>query len=204
MAILGEERFEAYIDGCDPAVSGQGGSVKTLMVAEKMVVGFGLSDSLAMKYLRRYNERCRPLWTEKELLHKVQSAKKNPKGRVRGYLLADSANKLVLPSNRGFGEVHGVGVSKGIRLEVEAPRNIDTLKSLIEKKIKGGDEKDKDMFFYRSQSDLSKARSNPGEGNAMDFRKSIEMQMERVPKGYDPEAWVKRGKAIPTKNKQMS
>jgi hypothetical protein len=57
------------------AVSGSGGHQATFVVARKLVQDFALSDNDAWNILVEYNKRCEPPWSEKELLHKLESAK---------------------------------------------------------------------------------------------------------------------------------
>jgi hypothetical protein len=64
----------AYMDKIPPAVSGKRGHDQTFKVAVILVWGFCLSRDEAMEYLRSYNTRCLPPWTEAELAHKIDSA----------------------------------------------------------------------------------------------------------------------------------
>jgi hypothetical protein len=41
-----------------------------------VVRGFELSDHEAMSVLSQWNERCQPPWSERELLMKIQNARK--------------------------------------------------------------------------------------------------------------------------------
>jgi hypothetical protein len=77
-------RIPAYLAGCPPAISGNGGHIQTLKVATQLVIDFALGVEGAMPYLREYNKRCEPPWSEKELLHKAQEAQKNKLGRELG------------------------------------------------------------------------------------------------------------------------
>ncbi|MFZ5829887.1 MAG: DnaB-like helicase C-terminal domain-containing protein, partial [Planctomycetota bacterium] len=72
------DRARRYIDRMPPAVSGKNGSNVTYHVACVLVLGFGLSDEDAMAVLREYSSRCQPPWSEKELLHKLDGAKREP------------------------------------------------------------------------------------------------------------------------------
>jgi len=83
-----ERRAAAYLDAMPPAISGQGGHGRTYAAATAMVHGFGLSPEAALDLLRgRYNPRCQPPWSEKELQHKVDDAASRPHDRPRGWLL---------------------------------------------------------------------------------------------------------------------
>jgi hypothetical protein len=85
-------RIERYVAACPEAVSGSGGHSTTFRVAIVLVRGFALSPAEAMPFMQRYNQRCQPPWTERELRHKLYSALllSSKPGRIlkaRGYLL---------------------------------------------------------------------------------------------------------------------
>lgn len=81
------DRARRYLAACDPAISGQGGHNTTLHAAHSLVVGYGFDDATALGLLLSdYNPRCVPPWTEKELRHKLESARANPQKPV-GYLI---------------------------------------------------------------------------------------------------------------------
>jgi hypothetical protein len=82
------ERARRYIARMDAAVSGQSGHSHTYEAACKLVWGFGLDDCDAWDILCEYNQRCDPPWTEKELRHKLEDARKetrhsHPFGHLR-------------------------------------------------------------------------------------------------------------------------
>ncbi|MCC6284786.1 MAG: DUF3987 domain-containing protein [Phycisphaerales bacterium] len=80
-------RAEAYLDRIPPAISGSGGHSQTYAAATAMVHGFGLDAEAAFSLLRdRYNPRCQPPWSEKELRHKVSDAASKPHERPHGWL----------------------------------------------------------------------------------------------------------------------
>jgi len=69
-------RAAQYVAKCDPAVSGCHGHNKTFTVAMAIVHRFGLTDDQAMSVLlSEFNHRCLPPWSERELLHKIRSAR---------------------------------------------------------------------------------------------------------------------------------
>jgi predicted P-loop ATPase len=68
-------RAQAYVDTMPEAISGSGGHDATFAVARKLVQDFGLNDSEAWTILVDYSARCRPPWSEKELQHKLDSAR---------------------------------------------------------------------------------------------------------------------------------
>ena len=92
-AIPLQKRIENFVKNCPPAVSGLHGHVQTFLVAMTLVRGFDLSPERALPFLRRYNQRCKPPWSEEELKHKLQNADNlkaqpgKPPPAPRGYLL---------------------------------------------------------------------------------------------------------------------
>ncbi len=81
------KRILAYLDAIPGAVSGNGGHNQTIKVATALVEGWNLSSEDALGYLRIYNVRCEPPWSEKELRHKLNDALKVPHEKPRGHLL---------------------------------------------------------------------------------------------------------------------
>jgi len=86
------ERIERYVDACPEAISGQEGHKATFKVAIALIRGFDLSEAQALDFLRRYNQRCKPHWSERELKHKLADAaqvrpQKGQRLKPRGYLL---------------------------------------------------------------------------------------------------------------------
>jgi hypothetical protein len=80
-------RAEAYLDRIPPAISGSGGHSQTYAAATAMVHGFGLDPEAAFRLLwERYNPRCQPPWSEKELRHKVSDAASKPHDKPHGWL----------------------------------------------------------------------------------------------------------------------
>ncbi len=80
-------RATAYLDAMDPAISGQGGHDTTYTAATAMVHGFCLDPETALRLLlERYNPRCEPPWSEKELRHKVDDAATKSHDKPYGWL----------------------------------------------------------------------------------------------------------------------
>jgi putative DNA primase/helicase len=72
-----ESRAIAYLENCEPAISGHGGHDQTFKVTCAIGPGFDLHPDTAFRLLREhYNPRCDPPWSEKELQHKVTEAYK--------------------------------------------------------------------------------------------------------------------------------
>lgn len=93
------ERAARYIAKMDPAVSGDGGHSSLFKVAIKLKKGFALDDVDTMSLLQQYNLRCQPPWTERELQHKIDQAKKQP--GESGFLLGDTP-----PWEKPLGSTH--------------------------------------------------------------------------------------------------
>ncbi|MFH0910453.1 MAG: AAA family ATPase, partial [Planctomycetota bacterium] len=82
-----EPRAVAYLAAMPPAVSGQGGHNATYAAATALVHGFCLAPEKALELLlAHYNPRCEPLWSEKELRHKVEDAAVKPHTQPFGWL----------------------------------------------------------------------------------------------------------------------
>jgi len=84
------ERARRHVAMIPPAVSGQGGHDATFHVACALVLGFDLSVEDAFPVLGEWNTACQPPWSERELIHKLQDAAKQP--GPRGYLVAGHRN----------------------------------------------------------------------------------------------------------------
>lgn len=81
------ERAARYVSAMPAAISGSGGSVACLAVANVLKHGFALSREEAWPILIEYSERCSPPWSERELDHKWESAGRShpmPRGYLRG------------------------------------------------------------------------------------------------------------------------
>jgi hypothetical protein len=84
-----EARAAAYLQKCDPAVSGQGGHDQAFKTACKVGPGFDLPPDVALRLIREvWNPTCVPPWSEAELRHKVDEAYKVEPARG-GLLNAD-------------------------------------------------------------------------------------------------------------------
>jgi hypothetical protein len=94
-------RILSYLAGCPPAVSANGGHIQTLKIATQLVIGFALGVDGAMPYLREYNRKCEPPWSEKELLHKAEEADKNKLGREPGAKIYGESSSETEPAENG-------------------------------------------------------------------------------------------------------
>jgi len=105
-----EQRAVAYLQKCEPAVSGQRGHDKAFKAACKVGPGFNLApDTLLRLLLETYNPTCKPPWSETELRHKVDEAYKVE--TRRGWLLeGDRSPRIHRPDEDG---PPGDGQSRG-------------------------------------------------------------------------------------------
>ena len=69
------ERARKYVRNIPPAVSGQGGSRDTFLLAQRLVRGFQLTDAEALDVLDAWNQGCAPPWSHRELARKVREAR---------------------------------------------------------------------------------------------------------------------------------
>lgn len=96
-----DDRIARYIMKIPPAIEGQNGSGVTFYLACQLVNGFALEESEALRWMQAYNQKCQPLWSEKELVHKVQSAMKAGHTKPRGHLIGGNGtfekSDLVIP-----------------------------------------------------------------------------------------------------------
>ena len=95
------ERARLYLQRVPGAISGQGGHNQTFKAACVLVHGFDLGQTEALILMSEWNGTCEPPWTEKELIHKVESADKQIGDRPRGYLIGTKKEEwetYVLPT----------------------------------------------------------------------------------------------------------
>jgi len=86
-----EARAAAYLEKCEPAISGSGGHTRTFLIAQKMVLGFELDEGTAFRLMQSWNARCQPPWSERELRRKIREAAL--RGRVLPGFLRDAQRK---------------------------------------------------------------------------------------------------------------
>ena len=80
------ERASAYVSRVPPAVAGQSGDLYTFQICCRIARGFSLDDDQALFVLAEWNARCSPPWTERELLQKIRSARRNGREPIGGLL----------------------------------------------------------------------------------------------------------------------
>lgn len=81
------EAARKYVSRIEGAVSGAGGHNKTYRVASLLVEGFGLTDDQAFGVLQGWNASCKPEWSERDLRHKIESARAKADQSKIGHLL---------------------------------------------------------------------------------------------------------------------
>jgi len=120
-----ERRAAAYLDALPPAISGQDGHSVTYAAATAMVHGFGLSPNVALRMMcERYNPRCMPPWSEKELQHKVDDAAHKPHDLPFGWLRDAAPN-----SSCASGDHSQDQTPRGAPPENERPVQSDRLRN---------------------------------------------------------------------------
>lgn len=80
-------RINRYLDELPASISGHGGHDACFRAACVLVWGFALGEADALKFLSRFNARCRPKWSGRELLHKVRDAAAADHKKSRGHLI---------------------------------------------------------------------------------------------------------------------
>jgi hypothetical protein len=86
-------RARKYVAACPPAIAGSGGHGTTFGVACALVHGFALNEVDAMMLMQEYNQACAPHWTERDLLHKIQSAARAAHSKPRGWMVDGSSDE---------------------------------------------------------------------------------------------------------------
>ena len=71
-----QQSAQAYALAAPPAVEGYEGDRQTWLVTLATVNGYDLSDDEALEVMRIYSSRCRPPWSDKQLRHKINSARR--------------------------------------------------------------------------------------------------------------------------------
>lgn len=128
------DRAAKYLDRLPPAISGQGGHNATFHAACVLVLGFGMSPQDAYPLLSEFNQRCNPPWSERELMHKLHSAEKQP--GERNYLRdarPDQWDQITVPnyapSNPRQPVVDTTPVVDGLTLQGAATKYLESLAS---------------------------------------------------------------------------
>ena len=82
------ERARNYLAKMPVAVSGQGGHIAAFKAVCVATIGFNLTDDESLAALTDWNTTCQPPWSERELRHKIASARRDSKNQP-GYLLSE-------------------------------------------------------------------------------------------------------------------
>ncbi len=86
-----EKRARLYAQKLAPSISGQDGHGTAMRAAMKIAVGFDLDEETAFRVLDDcWNDRCEPLWSEAELLHKIRDALEKGTSVERGAMLRET------------------------------------------------------------------------------------------------------------------
>ena len=80
------DRARCYLAAVPPAIAGQHGDVLTFRVCCRLVRGFALTDGEAFMLLTRWNARCQPPWSERELTDKLSRARRYGREPIAGLL----------------------------------------------------------------------------------------------------------------------
>lgn len=101
------ERARKYLSKVPPAVSGQSGHDQTFIAACRLILGFGLSEQVTLQLLGEWNQTCQPMWSDRELLHKVQDAQKQtgPRNYLRN-VQPQNWSKIKLPDYKPSAPKH--------------------------------------------------------------------------------------------------
>ncbi|MEP7308204.1 MAG: phage/plasmid primase, P4 family [Acidobacteriota bacterium] len=75
-------RARRYLAETPGAIQGQGGDHHTFVVACRLVRDFALDDTTALDILRDWNQRCVPLWSDRELETKISNARDYGNGSI--------------------------------------------------------------------------------------------------------------------------
>ena len=80
------ERARKYAATLPPAVTGEHGDMHTFRVCCRIARGFALSDDQALELLQAWNARCRPPWSDRDLMDKLRRARRYGREPIGGLL----------------------------------------------------------------------------------------------------------------------
>jgi RecA-family ATPase len=90
-----EDQIRRYLDAIPSAISGNGGHTQTFSVACALIHGFALPRSDARGFMEEYSRRCDPVWSEREIEHKLTQAETcQTHQKPRGHLLSKSVRHV--------------------------------------------------------------------------------------------------------------
>jgi hypothetical protein len=87
-----EDRIAKYLEAIPGAIAGAGGHKQTFKAACSLYNGWALTEEETLAWLKVYNAKCNPLWTDKELEHKAKDVARAKHNKPRGYLLGESGS----------------------------------------------------------------------------------------------------------------
>jgi hypothetical protein len=93
------ERAQKYLAVLEPSISGSNGHNACFQAACVLVHGFALDDTLALHLLAsEFNPRCSPPWSDRELRHKINQARKTSSDKPVGYLIGRQRSNASAPA----------------------------------------------------------------------------------------------------------
>ena len=90
------DRVRMYVDAVPGAIAGQAGHPQAFKLAIKLVRGFCLDNDEALKWMQVYNQRCLPPWSDEEISHKIDEARRVGDMEF-GFLLDGQRNRQAEP-----------------------------------------------------------------------------------------------------------
>jgi hypothetical protein len=82
-----QERIAKYLDAIPSAIAYSRGHDQTFKVACSLYNGWALTQGETLGWLKVYNAKCQPRWSDKELEHKAADAARAEHKKPRGHLL---------------------------------------------------------------------------------------------------------------------
>ena len=86
-------RARRFLARAPPAIAGQHGDGHTFRICCRLIRGFGLSDDETLAVLGDWNARCRPPWSDADLLGKVSHARRYGREPVGGLLTGHARHR---------------------------------------------------------------------------------------------------------------
>jgi hypothetical protein len=83
------ERARRYLAAVPPAIAGRHGDAQTFRVCCRLARGFALDTGIALQAIVDWNARCEPPWSERELIAKLDHAKRYGREPIGGLLGAE-------------------------------------------------------------------------------------------------------------------
>ena len=122
------ERIAKYLDAIPAAIAHQRGHDQTFKVACALFNGWALTEEETLNWLRVYNAKCEPPWSDKELEHKTKEAAKATHEKPRGHLLGGPAYERAVPDQK----LPTAPLSKGKILTTLTILNSDSIRNKVQ------------------------------------------------------------------------